>query len=70
MKPEVPIEVDSATGEWSVDGVPMILVPRHFFLNNHLAVESERAPGRREPVPLPRAARWAELVARELESFA
>jgi len=29
-----------------------------------------RAPGRREPVPLPRAARWAELVARELESFA
>jgi len=40
LKPEVPIEVDPGTGEWSVDGVPMILVPRHFFLNNHLAVES------------------------------
>lgn len=40
MRPQVPIEVDSATGEWSVDGVPMILVPRHFFLNNHHAVES------------------------------
>jgi predicted hydrocarbon binding protein len=39
MKPQVPIEVDDATGQWSVDGIPMILVPRHFFLNNHLAVE-------------------------------
>ena len=39
MSPQVPIEVDAATGQWSVDGVPMILVPRHFFLNNHLAVE-------------------------------
>lgn len=36
----MPIEVDDATGGWSVDGVPMILVPRHFFLNNHLAIES------------------------------
>jgi predicted hydrocarbon binding protein len=40
LKPEVPIEVDAATGKWSVDGIPMILVPRHFFLNNHLAIES------------------------------
>jgi predicted hydrocarbon binding protein len=40
LKPAVPIEVDAATGEWSVDGIPMILVPRHFFLNNHLAIES------------------------------
>ena len=40
MKPQVPIEVDASTGEWSVDGMPMILVPRHFFLNNHLAIES------------------------------
>lgn len=39
MQPQVPIEVDAATGEWSVDGIPMILVPRHFFLNNHLAIE-------------------------------
>jgi hypothetical protein len=36
----VPIEVDERTGVWSVDGMPMILVPRHFFLNNHLAAES------------------------------
>ena len=40
MNPQVPIAVDEATGEWTVDGVPMILVPRHFFLNNHHAVES------------------------------
>ena len=40
MKPQVPIEVDAATGEWSVDGVPMILLPRHFFINNHLATEA------------------------------
>jgi predicted hydrocarbon binding protein len=40
LKPQVPIEVDAATGEWSVDGIPMILVPRHFFINNHLAIEA------------------------------
>jgi hypothetical protein len=40
LKPQVPIEVDAATGEWSVDGIPMLLVPRHFFLNNHLAIEA------------------------------
>ena len=40
MKPQVPIEVNAATGEWSVDGIPMILVPRHFFLNNHLEIEA------------------------------
>jgi hypothetical protein len=39
-KPQVPIEVDDETGVWSVDGVPMILVPRHFFVNNHTAVEA------------------------------
>jgi predicted hydrocarbon binding protein len=39
MQPQVPIEVNRATGQWSVDGIPMILVPRHFFLNNHLAIE-------------------------------
>jgi predicted hydrocarbon binding protein len=41
MKPEVPIEVDAETGVWSVDAMPMILVPRHFFLNNHAAIEAE-----------------------------
>jgi hypothetical protein len=39
-KPQVPIDVDDATGVWSVDGMPMILVPRHFFVNNHAAIES------------------------------
>jgi predicted hydrocarbon binding protein len=40
VKPEVAIEVDASTGEWSVDGIAMILVPRHFLLNNHSAIES------------------------------
>lgn len=40
MKPEVPIEVDAETGVWSVDAMPMILVPRHFFLNNHTEIEA------------------------------
>jgi predicted hydrocarbon binding protein len=39
LNPQVPIEVDAGTGQWSVDGVPMILVPRHFFVNNHAAIE-------------------------------
>ena len=40
MKPLVPIEVDDATGVWSTDGLPMLYVPRHFFVNNHRAVEA------------------------------
>jgi hypothetical protein len=39
-KPQVEIEVDEATGRWYVDGLPMILIPQHFFVNNHVAVES------------------------------
>ena len=39
-RPQVPIEVDDASGVWSVDGMPMILVPRHFFVRNHLAIEA------------------------------
>ena len=35
----VPVRVDPETGEWSVDGIPMILVPRHFIVNNQSAVE-------------------------------
>ncbi len=38
--PQVPIEVDAETGVWSTDGLPMLYVPRHFFVNNHLAVEA------------------------------
>jgi hypothetical protein len=41
-KPEVDIRVDDVTGRWSVDGLPMILVPQHFFLNNHYAVLSQQ----------------------------
>ena len=39
-EPQVPIEVTDGTGVWSVDGIPMILVPRHFFVNNHAAIEA------------------------------
>lgn len=39
-KPALDIEVDQATGEWRVDGMPMILVPRHFLVNNHVAAEA------------------------------
>lgn len=39
-KPQVDIQVDDVSGRWSVDALPMILVPQHFFLNNHFAVEA------------------------------
>ncbi|WP_163649247.1 DUF5943 domain-containing protein [Modicisalibacter sp. 'Wilcox'] len=39
MAPELPIEVDSETGVWTTDALPMLYVPRHFFINNHVAVE-------------------------------
>lgn len=39
MAPELPIEVDSETGVWTTDALPMLYVPRHFFINNHIAVE-------------------------------
>ena len=39
-KPALDIRVDDATGEWRVDGMPMILVPRHFLVNNHVASEN------------------------------
>ncbi|MGB0965327.1 MAG: DUF5943 domain-containing protein [Litorivicinus sp.] len=37
--PQMPIQVDDETGVWSTDGLPMLYVPRHFFVNNHVAVE-------------------------------
>lgn len=40
MRPQVPIEVDSSSGIWTTDGLPMLYVPRHFFVNNHVMVES------------------------------
>jgi len=39
MNPQLPIEVHDDTGVWSTDGLPMLYVPRHFFVNNHQAVE-------------------------------
>ena len=39
MNPLVPIDVDPATGIWSSDGLPMLYVPRHFLVNNHVAIE-------------------------------
>ena len=40
MKPRLPIDVNEATGVWTTDGLPMLYVPRHFFTNNHLAIEA------------------------------
>ena len=39
MKPSLPIDVDEQTGVWTTDGLPMLYVPRHFFTNNHVAIE-------------------------------
>ncbi|MFP8966290.1 DUF5943 domain-containing protein [Pokkaliibacter sp. CJK22405] len=39
--PELPIEVDSETGVWTTDALPMLYVPRHFFVNNHMGIEEE-----------------------------
>lgn len=39
-KPQVDIEVDDRTGIWTVDGLPMVLVPRHFLINTHKSVEA------------------------------
>lgn len=38
-QPGLPIEIDSETGVWETDGLPMLYVPRHFFVNNHDMVE-------------------------------
>ena len=38
--PEVPIDVDPESGIWRTDGLPMIYLPRHFLVNNHLATEA------------------------------
>ena len=38
--PEVPIDVDAVTGIWSTDGMPMIYMPRHFFVNYYAAMDA------------------------------
>jgi len=40
MLPQLPIDVDAETGVWTTDGLPMIYVPRHFFVNNHAETEA------------------------------
>jgi Domain of unknown function (DUF5943) len=42
--PKVPIEVDPDTGVWTTNGMPMIYLPRHFYLNHLDAFE--KAMGR------------------------
>jgi hypothetical protein len=37
--PRIPIEVDTDTGHWITDGVPMVYTPRAFFVNIQKAVE-------------------------------
>ncbi|MBR9882449.1 MAG: hydrocarbon binding protein [Oceanospirillales bacterium] len=39
--PEMPILVDDETGVWTTDALPMLYVPRHFFVNNHMGIEEE-----------------------------
>lgn len=46
IAPEMPIEVDTETGVWTTDALPMLYVPRHFFVNNHIAIEQEIGPER------------------------
>jgi hypothetical protein len=66
-KPQVEIAVDDVTGRWSVDALPMILVPQHFFLNNHFALEAELGPDRLAEVLRPAGHRsayhWCEAEA-------
>jgi hypothetical protein len=38
--PQVPIAVDADTGIWTTDGLPMIYMPRHFFVNHLQAFEA------------------------------
>ena len=40
FEPKVPIRVDPATGIWTTDGLPMIYLPRHFYVNHHDALEA------------------------------
>jgi hypothetical protein len=49
MQPQLPIEVNEITGVWTSDKLPMIYVPRHFFVNNH--VETEAVLGREVYAP-------------------
>lgn len=64
----VPVSVDPDTGVWSVDGMPMILVPRHFWMAVH--EETEKRYGIEANEALLREASssaafaWCEMEAR------
>lgn len=66
-KPEIDIVVDEETGVWRVDALPMILVPRHFFNNNHFAVEAALGAEKYEEILRPAGYRsayfWCEKEA-------
>jgi hypothetical protein len=68
-KPEVNIEVDESTGRWSVDSLPMILVPQHFFLNNHYAVESALGAAELERILRPAGYRSAYVWCQKEAEF-
>ena len=36
--PQIPIDVDPETGVWTTDALPMIYVPRHYFVNLQTAM--------------------------------
>lgn len=65
--PEVPIEVDPETGHWSTDGLPMLYVPRHFFMGVLQASEDalgrERAARHFHDVGYHAAYRWCAAEA-------
>ncbi|MBZ9799420.1 4-vinyl reductase [Mesorhizobium sp. ES1-4] len=69
MQPAVPIDVDDTSGIWRTDGLPMVYLPRHFLVNNHLAVEA--ALGRAAYSAILRAAtaksaiEWCEAQVRD-----
>jgi predicted hydrocarbon binding protein len=39
-QPQVPIDVDPATGIWTTNGLPMMYLPRHFMVNMQQAIEA------------------------------
>jgi predicted hydrocarbon binding protein len=66
-KPQVEIQVDDATGRWSVDALPMILMPQHYYLNNHYAIEAAVGAQKLEEILRPAGYRsayfWCEKEA-------
>ena len=57
--PQIDIQVDDITGRWSVDGLPMILMPQHFYLNNHYVVEAALGAQKLEEILRPAGYRSA-----------